>query len=136
MISDDLVEDFGIYLGQSLDEPRALLMLDLAIARCTAVVSPLPDAAKGIVLDVAQRAYTNPTGATSEVIGPFQQTSPSYGVSLTSANRRELRLLGGSGGAFTVDPTPADAGTGLYPWDQNVAWLAGEPGLNPVETQP
>lgn len=127
-----LVGDFGTYLGVNsaeLNETRAVLILNLAIARCSAIVSPLPDAALGIVFDVAQRAYTNVTGASSEGVGPFSRALPSIGVSLTSANRRELRQLAGRGGAFTIDPTPADAGASLNTWDRNVTWLEGQPEL-------
>jgi hypothetical protein len=125
------VSEFGTYLGlgDSIDVPRALLVLQLAEDRCRTIVSPLPASAKGVVLDVAQRAYTNATGSSSETAGPFVNAAPSYGVSLTTANRRELRMIGGSGGAFTVDPTPADAGLGLYTWDQNQTWLNGNPEL-------
>jgi hypothetical protein len=81
----------------------------------------------GIVLDVAQRAYGNPQGLTSEGVGPFTASQPSIGVSLTSANRRELRQLAGRGGAYSFDPTPADAGTGQPLWDVNATYLNGVP---------
>lgn len=125
----ELIDDLDTYLGLGgqIDRPRAWLMLDLAVARCTSILSPLPDSARGVVLDVAQRAYTNVVGATSESAGPFSQAMPSIGVSLTSANRRELRLMGGNGGAFSIDPTPADAGTRLSPWDLNRTVLGGDP---------
>lgn len=131
-----LLVDFQTYLGSdsSFDFRRGQLVLQLAIDRCAAVLSPLPDSAMGIVFDVAQRAYSNVSGATSATVGPFSQTLPPVGVSLTAANRRELRLLGGRGGAFTIDPTPADAGKGMPSWDQNVTWLNGEPILD--EWQP
>ncbi len=126
------VPDLDTYLGLNgtIDPVRADLILQLAEARCTAILDPLPDSARGIVLDVAQRAYTNVVGATAEGIGPFSASMPSIGVSLTSANRRELRQLAGRGGAFTVDPTPVDAGTGQPVWGQNVTYLNGIPGLD------
>lgn len=128
------VLDLGVYLGlgSAIDVERAALVLELAEARCSAILSPLPDEAKGIVLDVAQRAYTNATGAQSQSVGQFSMSMPSIGVSLTAANRRELRQLGGRGGAFSIDPTPADAGTRLPVWDQNVTFLNGTPGLDDV----
>jgi hypothetical protein len=89
----------------------------------------VPDAAKGVVFDVAQRAYSNVTGVSSEGVGPFSRSLPSAGVSLTAANRRELRQLAGRGGAFTIDPTPADAGANLPLWDRNITWFGGEPDL-------
>jgi hypothetical protein len=127
-----LVDDFGTYLGVAradLDETRAVLILNLAIDRCSTIVTPLPDAAKAIVFDVAQRAYSNVSGASSEGVGPFSRSLPAIGVSLTSANRRELRQLAGRGGAFTIDPTPADALANLNPWDRNTSWLNGVPEL-------
>lgn len=133
MITD--VSDLDTYLGLQgqIDAVRASLVLELAEARCTAILSPLPTSARGVVLDVAQRAYTNATGVTSESTGPFSAQMPSFGVSLTSANRRELRQLGGRGGAFTIDPTPADAGTGQPIWDVNTTYLNGIPLLDEHE---
>lgn len=124
--------DLALYLGlgSEIDYDRAELILDLAEARCSAILSPLPAAAKGVVLDVAQRAYTNATGANAQAVGSFSVSMPSIGVSLTSANRRELRQLGGKGGAFSIDPTPADAGAGLPVWNQNVTYLNGVPGVS------
>lgn len=127
-----LVSDFDTYLGVSgseFNETRAILILNLAIARCSSIVTPVPDAAKGVVFDVAQRAYSNVTGVSSEGVGPFSRSLPAAGVSLTAANRRELRQLAGRGGAFTIDPTPADAGANLNPWDRNTTWLNGQPDL-------
>lgn len=126
------VDDLDTYLGLNgqIDVARAQLLLALAEARCAMVLDPLPVAALPIVLDIAQRAYTNVTGASAQAVGSASVQLPSIGVSLTSANRRELRMLGGRAGAFTVDPTPADAGQGLPVWGQNVTWLNGVPGVS------
>lgn len=120
--------DLGTYLGDpNIDTARAQLMLDLTIDRCTMYVSPLPDTAKGLVLDVAASAYANPQGVAAETAGPFSVQRPKPGVSLTRAQLRDLRLLAGRGSAFSIDPTPSDAGQGLMPWDQNITWLDGVP---------
>jgi hypothetical protein len=71
------------------------------------------------VLDVALRAYVNPRNLSQEAAGPFsnQYATVSGGLWLTRANRAELRRLSGGSGAFTIDPTPADAGAGNF-WPQ------------------
>lgn len=129
------VSDLDTYLGLNgqIDVTRAALVLELAEARCTAVLDPLPSSARGVVLDVAQRAYTNATGVTSESTGPFSAQMPNFGVSLTSANRRELRQIGGRGGAFSIDPTPVDAGRNMPVWDVNTTYLNGIPLLDEHE---
>jgi len=104
--------ELATYLNiQSIDADRADLLLGLAQAKCEQIVSPLPDAARGVVLDIAARAYTNPTNASSEVNGPYMATygGISGGLWLTRANKAELRRLSNSSGAFSIDPTPADA---------------------------
>lgn len=116
-----LPSDLATYLGvdpTKLDDDRATLMLQLAQDKCESLLSPLPDTALGVVLDVAARAYTNVTNAQTESAGPFQVShgAISGGMWLTRANMAELRRLGASSGAFSVDPTPADAGpTLVYP---------------------
>lgn len=101
--------DLGLYMGDgSIDPSRAELLITQAILLCESFVTPLPDAASVIVLSSAARAYANPQGVTSETIGPFNVQRPWAGVYLTKAERAALRRMAGSGGAFTVDPTPAD----------------------------
>lgn len=127
------VNDLEAYVGHELDETRALLFISLAEAQCEAYVKPLPRAALGIVLKVAAQAMTNPVAVQTETAGPFSYGMPSMagvGVALSKADIRQLRLLSGRGGAFTIDPTPADAGSGLMPWNMNVTWLDGVPGLD------
>lgn len=121
-------DDLATFLGESsLDEARASLMLTLARQACEVYVSPLPDSALGVVLTVAARAYSSPTTATMETAGPFSVQRPAGGVYLTRTERQALKTLAGRGGAFSVDPTPADALQGLNPWNQNVTWLDGVP---------
>lgn len=107
-----IAEDLGLYLG--LDEvqgARADLLIRQAINLCMAVVKPLPDGAQAVVLSSAARAYTNPTNATYETIGPAAAQFPqgSGGLYLTKAEKTALKSMAGRGGAFTVDPTPAAA---------------------------
>jgi hypothetical protein len=102
---------------------------DSAVALCQTIVTPLPTGASAVVLDVAARAWANPTNANAEGAAPFSVNwgAVSGGLWLTKQNKAALRRLAGLGGAFTFDPTPTDAGTGLQPWDQNTTWLNGVP---------
>ncbi|MET7975723.1 hypothetical protein ABZW44_22310 [Streptomyces mirabilis] len=115
------VEQLGLYLG--LDEilgDRADLLLATATALCKTIVSPLPEGAEAVVLSVAGRAYVNPQQVSYETIGPMsvQRPSGSGGLYLTKADKSALKSLAGRGGAFTVDPTPADADpTPTWPLD-------------------
>lgn len=128
--------DLDTYLGLSgaIDTARASLLLDLAFDKCSAIVTPVPTTAKGLLLEVAGRAYTNPSSAHSLNLGSagaaFGAPSSSTGIGglyLSKANKSELRRLAGRGGAYTFDPTPADAGQGLMPWEQNVTWFGNVP---------
>lgn len=95
--------------GGNIDTGRATFLLGLATDLAASVVSPLPAVAKAIVLNVAARAYTNPEGIGQQTVGPFSVNRPFPGMYLTKAERRRLSRMGGRSGAFTVDPTPADA---------------------------
>lgn len=116
------------------DTARADLMLTLARQVCESVVTPLPDTALPVVLSIAARGYTNPEGQTSETVGSVSSSWSAAGVYLLRAERTALKSLAGRGGAFTVDPTPSDAGTGVPVWAQNVTFPAGVPTVDePVE---
>jgi hypothetical protein len=127
--------DLGTYLGDSaIDSARATLILQLAQDLAEFVISPLPDTALGIVLSCAARAFNNVTSAQAVSLGSghigYGAPGASAGVGglyLSRSEQRLLRLAAGHGGAFSIDPTPADAGQGLMPWDQNVTWLEGVP---------
>lgn len=111
-----------------IDVDRATLLIRLATNLCSSVVTPVPDNADGVVLSVASRAYTNPTGVQAETIGPttVQFGSTSGGIYLTKSDTATLnRLAGRGGGAFTVNPISPDAGCHLYPWDENLWGLPG-----------
>lgn len=104
--------DLATYLGQDVDTSRADMLLKLAESLCVAVISPLPAGAEAVVMDVAARAYSNPQNLTEQATGPYIAAYGAVGggLWLTARNEATLRRLAGSGGAFTVDPTPADAG--------------------------
>ncbi len=130
-----IASDLGTYLGDpNIDAERATLVLRLAQDLCETVWTPLGDTALGILLGVAARAFNNVTSAHAVGLGSASISYGSQGTSvgigglyLSRSDIRTLRLIAGRGGAFSVDPTPADAGQGLQPWDQNVTWLTGVP---------
>lgn len=115
--------DLGTYLSNpTIDTNRASYILGLAVQLCQSIVNPLPVGSDAVVLDVAARAYGNPTNVVQQTTGPF---SANYGVVagglwLTRANKSTLRRLAGGGGAFMVDTMPATAGQGLPTWDEGV----------------
>ncbi len=135
-----VASDLGTYLGLdpgTIDTARATLILQLVQDLAEFVISPLPPAALGIVLSSAARAFNNVTSAQTVSLGTGHIGYAAPGASGTSegvgglylsrSEQRLLRLAAGRGGAFSIDPTPADAGQGLMPWDQNVTWLEGVP---------
>lgn len=111
----------------TINSSRAQMMLDLATAQAGIYLSPLSDTAKGVVLSVAARGYSNAQGIAAETVGPYSVQRPAAGIYLSKAERASLKALGGRGGAFSIDPTPIDAGTGLAPWDLNVLYPDGVP---------
>jgi hypothetical protein len=126
-------EQLGMYLGlDQIDGDRADLLLTQAVALAESVVKPLPDQATAVVLSVAGRAYVNPQQVSYETIGPMsvQRPSGSGGLYLTKSDKAALKSLAGRGGAFTVDPTPADADPSpTYPLDESFGpGLEYEPG--------
>lgn len=116
-------EDLGAYLSISdIDEDRAEQVLRLAQTLCESIVAPLPDTAAAVILDVAARAWTNPTNAQSQATGPYSASfgAVSGGLWLTRQNKATLRRLAGGGGVFSVDVLPAAAGQTLPWWDAGV----------------
>jgi len=119
------VSDLATYLGNpGIDSTRAEFILDKARMLCESIVSPLPPGAEAVILDVAERAFANPTTSSGlltyeEGVGPYGTTpgTTGMGLYLTLENRATLRRLAGGGGAFTIDTTPANAGTSLPWWD-------------------
>lgn len=92
-VSDDL----ALFLGQTVDDDRAELILGLAQDACEELVTPLPVSAKRIVLSVAARVYTNPTSVTTEALGPYSASRPD--IFLTRQERASLWRIAGRGGA-------------------------------------
>lgn len=111
-----VVSDLRVLLGSpaDFDEARAQLVVDLAVERVDAILSPVPALARGVVLEAARRGYDNPSGVQSETVGPFQRTydTRSVGVYLTEREEAQVRAIaagGSASGAFTIRPggTPA-----------------------------
>ncbi|WP_031189814.1 MULTISPECIES: hypothetical protein [Streptomyces] len=105
-------EQLGLFLRlEEIDGPRADFLISQAVSLCSMVVKPLPDEASVVVLAAAGRAYTNPTNATYETLGPASTQVPQWagGLYLTKADKSALKSAAGRGGAFTVDPTPSTA---------------------------
>jgi hypothetical protein len=93
-------------LGEGFEWARAELVVDLAVTLAEAVVSPLPAAARPIVLTAAVRAYTNPEGVDSLTVGATNRTFRNATVYLTDKERAELQRLGDARtlrGAFTIN---------------------------------
>jgi hypothetical protein len=120
-------QNLATFLGEDVDTARADMLLADAEGLCLDIVDPLPASAPALIRSVAARQYVNPTGVTTENIGPVGYSRPGGGVYLTRAEIAALRRSAGKGGAFTVDPTPVDAGVGLSAWDVNVTYLEGVP---------
>lgn len=93
-----------------VDVERAELVVELAMLRVIAVVNPIPEGARPILLESALRGYLNPSRTTQESAGPFTRTIPDGGVYLTAAERADLIELAGKvdddalPGAFTIRP--------------------------------
>lgn len=127
--------DLATYLGAEVDEARAQFLIDRATDLCLSIVTPLPAGSDAVVLDVAARAFTNPTNASSQNVGPFQTSygGAAGGLWLTKQNKATLRRLAGGSSAFSIDPTPANVldGTvtqGLPFWDWDpAAYKAANP---------
>lgn len=117
--------DLFMGLDGRINTSRADLVISLIIDDAKSVVTPLPDNAKGLVLTVASRVYGNPQQLTAESVGPFS-VSHQPGAYLTRRERARLRRLAGrTTGAYTVDPTPADASPApswppVEDWDDGV----------------
>ena len=116
---DVTAEDLALYLGlDQIDGTRADFLLQQALTLAASIVSPVPDTAKPVILAAAGRAYANPQGVTQETVGPYSVQRPLAGLYFTRAEQAILKRLGGRGGAFTVDPTPATANPGVtWPYD-------------------
>lgn len=100
--------DLSTFLGEQVDDARALLLLSIAQGFCEDVVTPLPASAVGVVLASAARAYANPQQNNGEGVGPYtvQRMSAVY---LTRTERETLRRAKGRGGAGSTSVLEAGA---------------------------
>lgn len=101
-------DELGAYLQQTVDTESAQLLLDLAESLIVDVVGNLdvwPARVKAVQLEVAARAYRNPSGAqsTSQTLGP-ETLSVNYGdrngvsgVYLSAADLKQLKPSSGMG---------------------------------------
>lgn len=112
-------DDLATFLDADVDTGRAFMMIDLATQACAAIVDPVPDGAKFVILSVAARAYTSPIPVGAQQTGPFSMSGTQGGISLTRSEERQLRRLGGGGGAFSFSPLADDAASSLPWWDAN-----------------
>lgn len=130
VMPDDL--DLFLAMNGTIDTDRASLLIELATDLCTSVISPIPDTAKSVVLSAAARAYTNPEGVQGQTIGPesVQYGSATMGgLYLTKGDVATLKRMGGVGGAYSVQVMPADAGTNVPIWDENIWGFEGIDGF-------
>lgn len=94
--------DLASYLGTEVDTDRATFVLGLVMGEAGSIVDPVPPGAKGVVLAAAARIYSNPTGVSQELIGPYQTSRASSNL-LTKGERASIRRHAGGGGAFSFD---------------------------------
>lgn len=95
-------DDLASYLRLELDEAMASLS-ELANGIVMETIGTLPDVVpvrlKALALEVAARAYRNPSGYSSETIDDYTYRLPAdtrhAGVYLTAAERAEIADLGG-----------------------------------------
>lgn len=116
-------DDLSVYLGVTVDDARAQMLIDDAVTQALSVVvvgtvpdtgpteDNLPAGAASVIRAAVARIYLNPEGLTSEATGPFTQGRPANsGAMFSKAERKQLRRLAGqAAGAFTIDPTPVTA---------------------------
>jgi hypothetical protein len=98
-MSDPLAtaDDLTLFMGVTVDDERAELILELAQDACEELLTPLPATARRIVLSVAARVYSNPTSVTNETTGPYAASHPD--IYLTRQERASLWRIAGRGGA-------------------------------------
>lgn len=106
----EVVADVATLLRPAVvDMERAERIVVLAMLRCSMVVSPIPEGARPILVDMAMRAYTNPQSAVYETAGPFSRSFREAGVYLKPNERSDLEALaatatGTGAAAFTIRP--------------------------------
>jgi hypothetical protein len=108
--------DLELYLGQepgTINPARADQILSMAQDLAETIVTPLPAAAKAVVLAVSARAYNNVTSAHQMGLGSAQVSygaqNSSMGVGglyLSRSDKATLRALAGRGSAFSAGTLP------------------------------
>lgn len=104
--------DLATYLDTAVDDPRMTALLEYAQDRLEAIKTPCPVAAKGIVVAIAARAYSNPSSATQLGIGTGHvglATTALGGIGglyVSKDERASYRSMTGGTGAFSVDTMP------------------------------
>lgn len=106
--------DLGVYLGiDQVDTVRGQLMLDLSLGLCQSIVNPVPQAAAGVVLSVAARAFTNARQLSDANLGTahvqYAQAGGGAavgGLYLSRADKSALRRAAGGSSAFSADTLP------------------------------
>lgn len=99
----------------TIDNDRALAVLEDAQNLCETVVTPLPSTARGIVVSVAARAFVNPQQAHDMALGSARVgfattgTTPIGGLYLSRSEEKTLKRLAGRVGAFSIDTLPTGA---------------------------
>lgn len=106
----EVVADMATLLRPAtVDMERAATVVELAMLRVSMVVSPIPEGARPILVDMSMRAYTNPQSAVYETAGPFSRSFREAGVYLKPNERADLEALGAAAAghgaaAFTIRP--------------------------------
>lgn len=129
--------DLASYLDEAVNDPRMTNMLTLAQNLVEVYVSNPPAAAKGIVLAVAARAYSNPAQAHSIAMHSTSMQfgsptgMPTGGLYLTRTELRALLRMSGSTGAFSISRLPQTNG---QPYTMPDLWWWDQQGLPPTGT--
>lgn len=125
-------EDLGTYLNDpAIDEERADFLIAQAQTLCESIITPLPVTAAVVVTRVAGRAYVTITSPRQQQLAqagsPYSaQPGGTGAVRLMKEDVADLRRLGSSGGAFSIDTLPADYAVIVPWWDANIdpGWRA------------
>jgi hypothetical protein len=102
--------DLELFMGlgtATIDQNRATLILGLAQDLCEAILTPLPTTAKTVVLSVAARGFSNPTGALTETTGPYTVQRGPVALTLYKSDRAHLRRLMPNRGGFSIETLSA-----------------------------
>lgn len=95
-------DDLATFLGSAVDADRATQLIAWVMDEAKSFVNPVPSTAASVVLQAVTRIYTNPSGVTQELVGPYQATKAG-GALFNKGERAALLRLSGSGGAYSFD---------------------------------